>query len=319
MLNLSNVFDINSMQQVRHALSPIFVVFRKLFFLISVVGLCLFETEVFANNEAFRFNENANLALRRTAHLLLLENGDSLSTIPPVQQIDANTFSVRMEHMFDYEQLPSLLKQSLQMQHIERGYNVTVLKCDNGEVQLGYNFLDLTRKEGVACGGRRQQEGCYQLQVSFISENEEARTASGNWWLLPFGSALAGLGFIVWNKTRPKTGPMHIQSPVVSFTNDSKTRFGSSVFDLVNQTLVSGDATHQLTFREAKLLALFAKSPNQVLERDFILKSVWEDEGVIVGRSVDVFVSRLRKMLANEPAVKITAVHGVGYKMEVLP
>lgn len=317
MLNLSNRFYTNSMHPIRLALSRGFINFGKISFLIFVIGLCFSKTAVLANNDNFRFAEKANLALRRTAHLLLLNNGDSLSTIPPVKQIDASTFSIRMEHLFDYEQLPDLLKQSLQMQHIERGYNVTVLKCDNGEVQLGYNFLDLNSEDGVACGGRKQVEGCYLLQVSFISENEEPKTASGNWWLLPFGSALAGLGFIVWNKTRHRTGFTYIQAPVANLGNDSKTHFGSSVFDLTNQTLISGDTTHQLTFREAKLLALFAKSPNKVLERDFILKSVWEDEGVIVGRSVDVFVSRLRKMLANEPAVKITAVHGVGYKMEV--
>ncbi|SKB55983.1 winged helix-turn-helix domain-containing protein [Dyadobacter psychrophilus] len=302
---------------MRLALSQALMNFGKISFLMFVIGLCILKTEALANNENFRFAEKANLALRRTAHLLLLKNGDSLSTIPPVKQIDANTFSIRMEHLFDYEQLPELLKQSLQMQHIERGYNVTVLKCDNGEVQLGYNFLDLNRKEGVTCGGRTQKEDCYRLQVSFISENEEPKTASGNWWLLPFGSALAGLGFIVWNRTRHRNNVLPIQAPTANMGNDSKTSLGSSVFDLINQTLISGSVTHQLTFREAKLLALFARSPNQVLERDFILKSVWEDEGVIVGRSVDVFVSRLRKMLANEPAVKITAVHGVGYKMEV--
>ncbi|MCF0060985.1 winged helix-turn-helix domain-containing protein [Dyadobacter sp. LJ419] len=283
--------------------------------LVLAVGLCFLQTAVFANNENLRFAEKTNLALRRTAHLLLLKNGDSLSTIPPVKQIDANTFSIRMEHLFDYEQLPHLLKQSLQMQHIERGYNVTVLRCDNGEVQLGYNFLELEGKEGVTCGGRTQEKGCYQLQVSFVPDNKDAKTASGNWWLLPFGSALAGLGFMVWKKASHRNALT--QPPAVKAVNDSRIILGSSVFDLSNQTLVSSNATHQLTFREAKLLALFAKHRNQVLERDFILKSVWEDEGVIVGRSVDVFVSRLRKMLANEPAVKITAVHGVGYKMEV--
>jgi hypothetical protein len=304
------------MQAIRVVTFQVLMNLRKMISLTLMIGLCLTKTATVANSDNFRFAEKANLALRRTAHLLLIKNGDSLSTIPPVKQIDASTFSIKMEHVFDYEQLPELLKQSLQMQHIERGYNVTVLKCGNGEVQLGYNFLDLNQKDGVACAGRTQEQGCYQLQVSFISENNKAKTASGNWWLLPFGSALAGLGFMVWNKTRHKKASMPIP-PAANIGMHTRTRLGSSLFDITNQTLVSGDATHQLTFREAKLLALFAKNPNKVLDRDFILKSVWEDEGVIVGRSVDVFVSRLRKMLANEPAVKITAVHGVGYKMEV--
>ena len=92
--------------------------------------------------------------------------------------------------------------------------------------------------------------------------------------------------------------------------------FGNSRLDPGNQTLISGASRHALTYREAKLLHLFASHPNQLLERDFILQSVWEDEGIIVGRSVDVFVSRLRKLLRDDPGVRIVAVHGVGYRME---
>ena len=86
---------------------------------------------------------------------------------------------------------------------------------------------------------------------------------------------------------------------------------------MANLVLVSEHKTFNLTYREAKLLHLFTNNKNKVLERDFILKSVWEDEGIIVGRSVDVFVSRLRKMLAEDLQVKISAVHGVGYRLEV--
>lgn len=64
------------------------------------------------------------------------------------------------------------------------------------------------------------------------------------------------------------------------------------------------------------MLCLFASSPNQLLERDFILQQVWADEGVLVGRSVDMFVSRLRKKLALDPSIGIVAVHGVGYRLE---
>ena len=65
-----------------------------------------------------------------------------------------------------------------------------------------------------------------------------------------------------------------------------------------------------------KLLAFFARHPDQVLQRDEILQQVWADEGVLVGRSLDMFVSRLRKKLAGDPTVSIVAVHGVGYRLE---
>ena len=128
------------------------------------------------------------------------------------------------------------------------------------------------------------------------------------------GSLLVGLGFIVWK--RNQTDSKDSGNPPVADTGH-KMIFGNSSLDMTNLTLVSQTNTYNLTYREAKLLFLFTNNKNKVLERDFILKSVWEDEGIVVGRSVDVFVSRLRKMLAEDLNVKISAVHGVGYRLEV--
>ncbi len=268
---------------------------------------------VSGNNDAVRFSEKVNLALRRTAHLLLVENGDSTSVITPVQQLDANTFSVRIDKLFDYDKLPDLLQKSLKIHGIDQGYNVSVLHCENSAIILGYSFQDLNEKEGVPCSGRKLEAGCYVVQVSFYPE-EKTASATSNWWIFPVGSLLAGLGLIVWKRNKKETNsvshPLHDEI-------DNNIIFGSSVLNMTNLILISESKTYNLTYREAKLLHLFTNNQNKILERDFILKSVWEDEGIIVGRSVDVFVSRLRKMLAEDAKVKIAAVHGIGYRMEV--
>ncbi|MBO9613912.1 MAG: winged helix-turn-helix transcriptional regulator [Dyadobacter sp.] len=268
-----------------------------------------------ANSDAVRFSENVNLSLRRTVDLLLRANGDSLSQIPPVRQTDAHTFLVQMEHMFDYDKLPEMLQRSFDSYHIDQPYSVAVLNCETGEVRLGYQFFDLNQPGGVPCRGRSREAGCYTLQVRFTPEVTKPQTAGNTWLLVTVGGTLAGIGFIAWtrsrNKKRPEAGPQ--EAPVTH----SRIAFGNSWLDTANQALYNSQSTQTLTFREAKLLALFARNINQVLDRDAILKSVWEDEGVTVGRSVDVFVSRLRKMLAADPQIKITAIHGIGYKMEV--
>jgi len=283
--------------------------------IVTIMLLFVGIEKVIANNESIRFAEKVNLALRRTAHHLLAINGDSTSTIPPVKQQDANTFIIRVDHLFDYDKLPVFLQQSLDIQGVHRTYNVSILECENGELRLGYNFMDLKQKEGIPCGGRTQQPGCYDLKVSFDPEKQVASTVT-NWWVLPFGSIVALLGFMVWRRSR-KDHTSEI--PVLIEPNtDQKLQFGKSELDMSNLLLICPGTTYNLTYREAKLLRLFVTNTNQILERDFILKSVWEDEGIIVGRSVDVFVSRLRKMLTADSFVKITAVHGVGYRMEVL-
>jgi hypothetical protein len=267
--------------------------------------------EVQARTDSTHFPEKANLALRRTAHHLLKQNGDSTSRILPVQQLDANTFVVRMDQLFDYDQLPRLLQESLQLHGIKRTYDVTILDCHTNEILLGYSQQDLFQNEGIPCNSRKQEPGCYQLQVSF--HTEATTNAASSWWILPLGTVLLGLVYIAWHRNR-RTTPAIPNPP----TDSATVPFSNSVWDPTMLRLISGESSHQLTYREAKLLNLLLAHQNQVLERDFILKAVWEDEGIVVGRSLDVFISRLRKMLVNDAGIKLVAVHGIGYRLEVL-
>ncbi len=74
----------------------------------------------------------------------------------------------------------------------------------------------------------------------------------------------------------------------------------------------------ELSDKESKLLEIFATQQNQLIERDRLLKEVWEDDGIFTARSLDMFVSKLRKKLKNDPSIQITSVYGKGYKLEIL-
>lgn len=313
-LTMNSVFA-EPFNQVRSGLSrhPSWLGRKIVLILLFLIGFAIKST--WANNESIRFSENANLAIRRTAHLLLSSNGDSTTTIPPVQQTDANTFIIELSDVFKYDELPELLQKSFDQYGIKRGYHVAVIDCDSGIIQLGYNFLDLQQPEGVPCLTRAEKEGCHILKVVFDPEKQVASTTSG-WWVLPLGSIVLLAGFMFWRRSRKEDTASEAINISVSPSNP-KLLFGNSQLDASNLTLTCFNAVHNLTYREAKLLKLFVAHANQILERDAILKSVWEDEGITVGRSVDVFVSRLRKMLSDDPAIKIAAVHGIGYRMEV--
>ncbi|GAB2586824.1 winged helix-turn-helix domain-containing protein [Spirosoma areae] len=276
-----------------------------------------------------RFGQKVNLALRRTAHHLLIENGDSTTRIAPVSQLNATTFVVRLEHPFDYGRLPALLQQSLAVHEINDSYDVAVLDCTTGELQLGYNFRDVTGDYDVPCGGRNQKQGCYTLQLTFAA-TAATRQSALLWWPWAIGFVLLGGAYVVWRETAGTLaqsmahGAGHEEKWTKSLETPASESepllyVGNVSFRPANQSVNIGGNTYPLTYREAKLLHLFLRHPNQLLERDFILKSVWEDEGIIVGRSVDVFVSRLRKLLQPDPTVKLVAVHGVGYRLEVHP
>ncbi|MBC3788560.1 winged helix-turn-helix domain-containing protein [Spirosoma utsteinense] len=254
-----------------------------------------------------------NLALRRTAHHLLRLAGDSTSRIPAVEQPNPHTFRVSFSRSFNYDSLPALLQASLQIHAVAGPYDVAVLDCARGKLQLGYSHRDLMSSGPVPCTGRSMTAGCYVLQVTF-EPLAPASPPSMRWPLIALAGLLTGVAFIMWRRSAQTSEP-EVQ-PVSSM--DSAIRFGQSQLDVASQRLMSGSSLHNLTYRETKLLRLLVSHPNELLERNQILKLVWEDEGITVGRSVDVFISRLRKLLQNDPTIRIAAVHGVGYRLEVL-
>jgi DNA-binding response OmpR family regulator len=94
-------------------------------------------------------------------------------------------------------------------------------------------------------------------------------------------------------------------------------QLGSYSFDFQNLTLHHPSGQKTLTQKEAEVLKLLCIHSDRVLKREEILKLVWGNDDYFMGRSMDVFISRLRKCLKDDPAVQIVNFHGVGFKLEL--
>lgn len=105
----------------------------------------------------------------------------------------------------------------------------------------------------------------------------------------------------------------NISSPTVI----SKYNVGSFEFDYPNLSLSGNGHTETLTQREADLLKLFLDSPNQVIKRSEILEKLWGEDDYFLGRSLDVFISRLRKYLQNDENLRLENIHGVGFRFKM--
>jgi two-component system, OmpR family, response regulator len=90
---------------------------------------------------------------------------------------------------------------------------------------------------------------------------------------------------------------------------------GRFTFDTRKQILTEGENSVKLTTKEADLLKLLCQNANKVLERNYALKSIWIDDNYFNARSMDVYITKLRKHLKDEPSVEIINVHGKGYKL----
>lgn len=94
-------------------------------------------------------------------------------------------------------------------------------------------------------------------------------------------------------------------------------QLGDYTFDTINYELKHPGFEKVLTKKEAHILKMLCKLKNQVVAREVILNAVWGQDDYFVGRSLDVFITKLRKYLKEDPRIQIVNVHGVGFKLEV--
>jgi DNA-binding response OmpR family regulator len=99
--------------------------------------------------------------------------------------------------------------------------------------------------------------------------------------------------------------------------NKARTTYalGSFIFDTQKQTLTREDNVIKLTTKECELLSLLCVNIGEILQRDYALKTIWEDDNYFNARSMDVYITKLRKHLKDDPIVEIINVHGKGYKL----
>lgn len=92
-------------------------------------------------------------------------------------------------------------------------------------------------------------------------------------------------------------------------------QIGAFTFDAQKQTLVFEGDAKKLTTKESELLNLLAANANNILERNYALKTIWVDDNYFNARSMDVYITKLRKLLKGDPNVAIINIHGKGYKL----
>ena len=92
-------------------------------------------------------------------------------------------------------------------------------------------------------------------------------------------------------------------------------KIGNFTFDYTHQTLTLGEDVQRLTAKESDLLKIFAVNFNQLVDRNTTLERIWKDDSYFAARSMDVYITKLRKYLKADPSVEIVNVHGVGFKL----
>ena len=247
--------------------------------------------------------------LRRIGHELLLQSGDSTSRVLPVKKIAENEYQIRFEHELTFQpgSLVNITQRLLANDPLARDYVVNVLNSDNSSVAYGYAISKNTKDDIVPCRGRVQPRAYYMINIKF---KPTGINTTKNGYLLGSLPFLAFVGFLFFRSVKPRKS-------LTDGQNTDMLTLGAVLFDAKNRKLIINGETIDLTGTETRVLRIFALSPNESIERSRLQKEIWEDEGVIVGRSLDMFISKLRKKLELDPNTNIVVIRGKGYKLEI--
>ena len=271
----------------------------------------------------------------------------------PVTEINEGTFLLKFENEFgfNHDSLMVLSQGLLPKTQFPSGYTVTVQDCMKGDIVYGFQ-VNNTSPDILACSGRSQPQGCYTIEFAFpdFYENvgqkkadidqltelvkvdpqevnpkpEELKTTTFGYPLINvvYGGMLVLLGVtLLIGRFRKILKPVPVQNQNHAIIKESVPELaalGKFLFNVKGQRLLLGSEVISLTDKECKVLELLHKNFGELIPRETLMQEVWINEGVITGRSLDMFISKLRKKLSADPDLRITNIHSKGYRLEIV-
>ena len=248
--------------------------------------------------------------LREVGHEFLWSLGDSTSRVMPIEEVDGTyLMTFESELSFDPSILVTLMMGKVRDRKISH-YNVEVKEGDSQAIQYSFS----TQRQGspyeVACRGRALPESSYTFYftplepLAYSPPSDASHDRRYIWLSILLGGAV--IGFIYYK--RSGNGETLVRA---------LPRIGMYTYDERKMQLYGEGHNIPLSGKENELLFKLYNHKNETVSREDLLDSVWDDEGNYVGRTLDVYISKLRKKLSKDETVSILNVRGVGYKLWV--
>lgn len=261
------------------------------------------------SKEQTEFSEKVKISLRDVGNKLLLADKDSTSLVLPVKEVSKSKYELSFQSQLSFEptKLVSIVEDSFKKSKLPMHYRVEVIQCVGGEVGYSYEISQQEENTIIPCAGRLLPTNCYTIQVRFTEIEASSFSISTFIYIFIFIIFIL-MELFFFKKKQPEKPKEHFET---------YKSIGSFHFYPTQNKLVKQLMEISLSKKECELLQIFIANPNQIVTRDELTKKVWEDNGVIVGRSLDTYISKLRKKLKDDETIKLTNIHGVGYKLEI--
>ncbi len=268
-----------------------------------------------AQSDIDSYNSRVMAAMRVIGHETLLSSGDSTSRVLPINQTE-NSYKISFESSFAFSTEDVVLSsiRELEQKDLTEHFIIEILTCFDNQIVYSFEFNANDSLSGMPCRTREVLENCHQIRITILDHDGQKEVLANNeppskqsqssyYWFFILLIILAIVGVLFWNRQQKNKPERQLAT------------IGSFHFDERNMVLIKGGETTELTGKEVDLLSLLLSHANTTIERNVILERVWGDDGDYIGRTLDVFISKLRKKLEGDEQVKIINIRGVGYKM----
>lgn len=252
---------------------------------VSVLVFTLLFTCSNKNNDAL--TARTKIALRAVGNQLLLFNKNSTSLVLPVVALETSKYQLAFQkHIFiEPSYLVKTIKQNFEKAKLSQQYRIEVVQCSDSEIAYSYEIRVEDEQTLIPCVNRILPLNCYIIEVNFITVVSPNYNAVLFWLVV---SLIILVAFIFYKKNSAKK--------LKSF-NGEFIKIGNFQFYVNQNKLVKEAIEINLSKKECELLELFVAHLNAIITHKKLTKTVWEDKGVFVGRSLDTYVSKLRKNL----------------------
>lgn len=256
--------------------------------------------------------QHIEVIIRMIGDEFLLQIGDSTSRIMPIKY-DNGRYLIQFENQLSFE--PEVLTMAafevVKKTNLTSSFILETEKCSTHEVVHSFEISSKKDNSIIPCRSRPLPKDCYRVYLTLLDEENKPlpapqQVAETNYTLVYWIVLGVFLIAFVWYWKKKKLD-VTIHSELI--------QIGEYRFDKKRMRLIFNGKSEELSSKEASLLELLFSNINETVKREEILNIVWDDEGDYLGRTLDVFISKLRKKLEEDSNLKIVNIRGVGYRM----
>ncbi len=270
---------------------------RVSLYLLLLTGFMVLAFFLVIGFEGSENTDSRRLSVRAIGHDLLSANGDDHSVVPPVEQAEAGSFRLRLDRpvVIDPDALSEIALKRISPEVSGEAF---VKVADRATGEIVYEFkIDQAGEHIIPCLGRMLKVSNYDVLVDFEPGTSELLSSVNVAGI--FASAIIVFTAFIFLRRENTEGQ----------SNELRA-------DINTNRLHCGNVQVKLTDKEMEIFSILNEREGELVLRDELLAAVWYEKGVITGRSLDTYISRLRKKLQQVSSSQIVNEHGKGYRLE---